>query len=128
MNIPESVKYSKMHVWCDLLENGNARVGLTEYALKRMGKLIYVDLPEIGEKANKNRPICEVESEKAISEVYAPVNGVISEVNSALENGPERIYRAPYQSWFIELSDIVGAETLMDAKQYRAYLEEDSDD
>ncbi len=122
MNIPENLKYSKSHEWLQLLDDGMARMGITDFAQSEMGVLVFVDLPQEGDEAVKGESLCEAESVKAVSEVYSPVNGVVKSVNRALEDAPESVNDAPYDAWMAELENVSGAEDLMDAAAYREYL------
>ena len=134
MEIPEGLKYSKEHEWV-LVEGKSATIGITEYAQEELGDIVYVELPEIGEKVVKDDPFGAVESVKAVSDVYAPVSGAVLEVNDVLPDNPETINDDPYgDGWLIrvELSDLDDLKDLMDAEEYAEYVaqqkEEDDDD
>lgn len=122
MNIPENLKYSKSHEWLQQMDDGTARMGITDFAQSEMGVLVFVDLPQEGDEAVKGESLCEAESVKAVSEVYSPVNGVVKSVNRALEDAPESVNDAPYDAWMVELENVSGAEELMDAAAYREFL------
>lgn len=122
MNIPENLKYSKSHEWLQQMDDGTARMGITDFAQSEMGVLVFVDLPQEGDEAVKGESLCEAESVKAVSEVYSPVNGVVKSVNRALEDAPESVNDAPYDAWMVELENVSGAEDLMDAAAYREFL------
>ena len=109
--------------------------GITEYAQEELGDIVYVELPEVGEKVVKDDPFGAVESVKAVSDVYAPVSGAVLEVNDVLPDNPETINDDPYgDGWLIrvELSDLDDLKDLMDAEEYAEYVaqqkEEDDDD
>ncbi len=123
MNIPENLKYSKTHEWLEVLDNGNARMGITDFAQSEMGVLVYVSLPAVGDAATADKPLCEAESVKAVSEVYSPVNGTVESVNSELEDAPENVNNDPYGAWMAELSGVTGVEKLMSAAEYKSYIE-----
>ena len=134
MEIPEGLKYSKEHEWV-LVEGKSATIGITEYAQEELGDIVYVELPEVGEKVVKDDPFGAVESVKAVSDVYAPVSGAVLEVNDVLPDNPETINDDPYgDGWMIrvELSDLDDLKDLMDAEEYAEYVaqqkEEDDDD
>ena len=134
MEIPEGLKYSKEHEWV-LVEGKAATIGITEYAQEELGDIVYVELPEVGEKVVKDDPFGAVESVKAVSDVYAPVSGAVLEVNDVLPDNPETINDDPYgDGWLIrvELSDLDDLKDLMDAEEYAEYVaqqkEEDDDD
>jgi glycine cleavage system H protein len=134
MEIPEGLKYSKEHEWV-LVEGKSATIGITEYAQEELGDIVYVELPEVGEKVVKDDPFGAVESVKAVSDVYAPVSGAVLEVNDVLPDNPETINDDPYgDGWMIrvELSDMDDLKDLMDAEEYAEYVaqqkEEDDDE
>ena len=134
MEIPEGLKYSKEHEWV-LVEGKSATIGITEYAQEELGDIVYVELPEVGEKVVKDDPFGAVESVKAVSDVYAPVSGAVLEVNDVLPDNPETINDDPYgDGWMIrvELSDLDDLKDLMDAEEYAEYVaqqkEEEDDD
>ena len=118
MNIPEGKLYTKTHEWIEFLEEGRARVGLTDHAQHALGDLVYVGLPEIGSQLEQNEIVADVESVKAASEIYAPVAGVICLVNEVLLDEPEKINDDPYGAWIFELDEIAGREGLLSASEY----------
>lgn len=124
MEFPEGLKYSKEHEWV-LLEGKTATIGITEYAQEELGDIVYVELPEIGEKIVKDDPFGAVESVKAVSDVYAPVSGSVLEVNDVLPDNPETINDDPYgDGWMIrvDLTDPDDLKDLMDAEEYAEYV------
>ena len=132
MEFPEGLKYSKEHEWV-LVEGNNATIGITEYAQEELGDVVYVELPEVGEKVVKDDPFGAVESVKAVSDVYAPVSGTVIEVNDVLPENPETINDDPYgDGWMIrvELADKDDLKDLMDAEEYAEYVaqQKDADD
>jgi glycine cleavage system H protein len=136
MEFPEGLRYSKEHEWV-LVEGNVATIGITEYAQEELGDVVYVELPEVGEKIVKDDPFGAVESVKAVSDVYAPVSGTVLEVNDALPDNPETINDDAYgDGWMIrvEISDMDDLKDLMTADEYAEYVEqqrgeeEDEDD
>ena len=124
MEIPEGLKYSKEHEWV-LVEGQSATIGITEYAQEELGDIVFVELPEIGEKVVKDDPFGAVESVKAVSDVYAPVSGSVLEINDVLPDNPETINDDPYgDGWMIrvELTDLDDLKDLMDADEYAEYV------
>ena len=124
MEIPEGLKYSKEHEWV-LVEGKSATIGITEYAQEELGDIVYVELPEVGEKVVKDDPFGAVESVKAVSDVYAPVSGAVLEVNDVLPDNPETINDDPYgNGWLVkvELSDPGEADSMLDHEAYTALL------
>ena len=130
MEFPEELRYSKEHEWV-LIEGRIAIVGITDYAQKELGDIVYVELPEIGEKMVKDDPFAAVESVKAVSDVYAPVSGAVVEVNDALPETPETINEDPYgDGWMIkvEISDMDDLKDLMTAEEYAEYVDKEKED
>ncbi|MEK7783745.1 MAG: glycine cleavage system protein GcvH [Candidatus Binatota bacterium] len=126
MELPEGLKYSKEHEWV-LVEDHVAIIGITEYAQQELGDIVYVELPEIGEKIVKDDPFGAVESVKAVSDIYTPVSGTVIEVNDALPDSPETINDDPYgDGWMIkvEMSDKDDLKDLMSAEEYAEYLDQ----
>jgi glycine cleavage system H protein len=138
MEFPEGLKYSKEHEWV-LVEGNTATIGITEFAQEELGDIVFVELPEVGEKIVKDDPFGAVESVKAVSDVYAPVSGTVLEANDLLPDNPETINDDPYgDGWMIrvELSDKDDLKDLMDEDEYAEYVaqqkgedeDEDEDD
>ncbi len=124
--VEEGLYYTKDHEWAKVLEDGTVLVGISDYAQKELGDIAYVELPEVGATFKKGDVLCEVESVKAVSEVYAPVSGEVVEVNEELEDSPELINEDPYANWIAKLKPENLEEELkelMDAKAYAEYLE-----
>lgn len=124
--VKEGLYYTKDHEWVQVLEDGTVLVGISDYAQKELGDLAYVELPEVGAEVSKGDVLCEVESVKAVSEVYTPISGEILEVNEELEDAPEKINEEPYEAWIAKLKPENLEEELkelMDAEAYAKYLE-----
>jgi glycine cleavage system H protein len=116
---PTDVKYTKDHEWVRV-SGDQARVGITDYAQKQLGDVVYLELPEIGRTFNKGDVFGTIESVKAVSELYAPVAGEVIEVNSDLTQKPEFVNTDPHGSWMIvlKLSSAGDTSDLMDAAAY----------
>jgi glycine cleavage system H protein len=114
---PETYKYTNDHEWFDA---ASGRMGITDYAQKQLGDIVFLDLPEVGKTLKKGDQLGTVESVKAVSEVFAPVSGTITEVNKALAEKPEGINQDPHGSWFVVIqpADAAEAQALLDAAQY----------
>lgn len=121
MEFPENLHYTESHEWC-ALDDAEARVGLTDYAQKELGDVVFVNLPEEGDELEVGEPFAEVESVKAVSEVMSPVSGTVAEVNEELFDNPALINEDPYGAWFVRVE---GAELgeAMDAAAYQAICE-----
>ena len=122
MNFPNDLMYTKSHEWIKMQEDGTALVGLSDYAQDALGDLVFVNLPEAGDEVSAGEPFADVESVKAVSDVYSPLTGVVDAINDNLLDTPEAINEAPYDAWFIKVSDITDKEELMDAGAYEAFL------
>jgi glycine cleavage system H protein len=122
---PDDLKYSKEHEWVRM--NGNvAEVGVTVFAQESLGDVVYVDLPESGTEVGQFAKFGEIESVKAVSDLFSPVGGKIVEVNPEATDRPEVVNEEPYGSgWLIkvELSDMAQLDGLMDAASYEVTLE-----
>jgi len=123
MVVKEGLYYTKKHEWLKV-EGNTGIVGITDYAQEEMGDIAYIDLPEKGKELKKSEEMCEIESVKAVSEVYSPISGKIIEINTELGDKPEKINENPYGAWIvkIELSNKGEIKDLMDKKQYEDYL------
>jgi glycine cleavage system H protein len=116
---PPDLKYTKDHEWVRLAGT-EARVGITDYAQKQLGDVVYLELPEVGRTIKKGDVFGTIESVKAVSELYAPVSGEVTQVNSALTEKPEAVNKDPHGSWMIALkvADPREASDLYDAAKY----------
>jgi glycine cleavage system H protein len=130
MEIPKGLRYSREHEWV-AVEDGIATIGITDYAQEQLGDIVYVELPEVGAQVTKDDPFGVVESVKAVSDIFAPVSGTVTEVNGPLADSPETINEDPYgDAWMIrvELSDASELEDLMTAAEYQTFLEEEQEE
>lgn len=115
---PADLKYTKDHEWVRL-SGSEARVGVTDYAQKQLGDVVYLELPDVGRSFNKGDVFGTIESVKAVSELYCPVSGEVTEVNSKLVEKPEAVNSDPHGSWMIVLKTSGGEDAeLLDAAQY----------
>ena len=125
MNVPKELLYTKSHEWVKKLDDGSVLVGLSDKAQSDLGDLVFVNLPAVGDSFAAEVTLCDVESVKAVSDVYAPVNGTVTEVNEILLDTPEAINKDPYGTWIAKLTDVSGLEDLLDADAYIAVCEEE---
>ena len=116
---PTDLKYTKDHEWVRL-SGSEAQVGITDYAQKQLGDVVYLELPDVGRRVKKGEVFGTIESVKAVSELYAPVGGEVSEVNTALTAKPESVNKDPHGSWMIviKVADPQDASDLLDAAKY----------
>jgi glycine cleavage system H protein len=124
MNVPDGLRYTSDHEWARL-EDGKVRVGITDYAQDALGDVVFVQLPEQGATVEGSAVFSEVESTKSVSDIYAPVAGVVVEVNTELADAPQRVNEDPYgEGWIcvIEPRDADELDGLLDADAYRRLI------
>ena len=97
--LPEHLKYALSHEWAQIEDNSIVRVGITDFAQEELGDLVFVELPEIGQKINANESCATIESVKTASDIHSPVSGEIVEINQTVIDDPEKITDSPYESW-----------------------------
>ena len=118
---PEDLKYSSEHEWVRSGNGTTVRVGVTEYAAEQLGDIVFASLPEVGEAVAAGDAVGELESTKSVSDIFTPVSGVVSAVNSMLESNPETVNADPYgDGWLFELEMEEGTdlEDLLDSDAY----------
>jgi glycine cleavage system H protein len=121
MNVPENLKYTEEHEWISV-DGDIATVGITDYAQGELGDIVFVELPDIGFETKKMEPFGTIEAVKAVSDMFAPVSGEVTEVNEKLSDEPEIINKDPYgEGWFIKikLADSEELESLLSAEDYK---------
>ena len=126
MTYPPSYRYTTQHEWIDV-KDGVGTIGITDYAQHELGDVVFVELPKPGAKVQAGKSFGNVESVKAVSEIYAPVSGEVVEANADLEATPEKLNSDPHKSaWLvrIKLADQSELAKLMDAKAYEAFISE----
>ena len=124
MQFPTNLKYSKEHEWVRL-EGNKAVVGITDFAQSQLGDVVFVELPTLGAVAVAGKRFSVVESVKAVSDIFAPVNGTVVEINETLNDAPEKVNQDPYgKGWIavLELTDAAGLTELMDSEAYAAQV------
>lgn len=123
-----SFLYSKEHEWVEIIEGNLVKIGITDFAQNQLGDIVFVELPQEGEEITANESMGTVESVKAVSEIFSPVSGKVTQANGNLEDTPEIINSEPYgQGWMVtvELSNPDELKELMTAEQYSAFVEEE---
>ncbi|MBR6503401.1 MAG: glycine cleavage system protein GcvH [Firmicutes bacterium] len=121
---PKELKYTKTHEWVRY-EGDAAFVGISDYAQHALGDLVFVNLPEPGDEVEAGEAFGDVESVKAVSDLFSPVTGEVLEINEELLDAPQLINEQPYEAWFIKVGNITGEEELLDAEAYDAFCEEE---
>ncbi len=120
MNFPENLKYTKDHEWV-LLEGDTATVGITDFAQRELGDIVYIEIETVGQELGSQDIFGSVEAVKTVSDLYMPVAGSVTEVNPDLTATPEAVNQDPYgKGWMMKMkvSDVAEVEALMDAKAY----------
>ncbi|WP_078392160.1 glycine cleavage system protein GcvH [Shouchella patagoniensis] len=126
-NLPKELKYSEEHEWVKT-EGNKVRIGITDFAQSELGDIVFVELPEVGDEIEADEPFGSVESVKTVSELYAPINGTVVEVNEDLDDSPEFVNESPYEkAWMIvvEPADEGEVEKLMSAEEYSEMINEE---
>jgi glycine cleavage system H protein len=125
MPYPTDRKYTKDHEWIRV-SGDTADVGITDYAQRQLGDVVYVDLPDVGRRLTAGDSFGSIESVKAVSELFAPMSGEVVEVNPRLKDHPEAVNSEPHDSWMVKvrLSDPAAEESLLDAAAYEALVKE----
>ena len=124
MEIRSELKYTKSHEWVKDLGGSAALIGLDDYAQDQLGELVFINLPEEGDIVTAGEAFCDVESVKAVSDIFSGVTGKIAEVNGDLADNPQKVNEAPYDAWFVKVEDITSYGELMEAEEYKKYCAE----
>jgi glycine cleavage system H protein len=126
MSYPEGYKYAKSHEWLEL-DGENATIGITDYAQSSLGDIVFVELPKVGAEIAAGETFGSVESVKAVSDLYSPVSGKVTEINEALNDAPDTINTAANETWIIKLA-VTGAEAdgLLGAAEYETFVAEET--
>lgn len=130
MDFPEGLKYSKEHEWV-LVEDDVAIIGITEFAQGELGDIVFVELPEVGEKISKDDPFGSLESVKAVSDIFAPISGSVVEINDDLKENPETVNEDPYgDGWMIkvQMTDMDELKDLMSSDDYAEFIEQQKEE
>ena len=122
MNIPSNLKYTKSHEWVRVEGDGTITVGITDHAQELLGDLVFVELPEVGKEFAAEQEAAVVESVKAASDVYAPISGTGTAVNTSVSDSPEAVNQDAYAPWLFKMkpANIADVDALLDATAYAA--------
>ena len=124
--IPEDRRYTKEHEWAKIEDDGLARVGISKFAQEQLGDIVFLNLPPVGTSLSQLEKMGEIESVKAVSDLYSPLSGIVVEVNEAIINQPERVNHDPYESGWLFLLQLTRPEelgNLLSATQYQDLLD-----
>jgi len=118
--VPDNLNYTEEHEWLKVQEDGQARVGITDYAQDSLSDVVFVELPEVGDQFAKGDIMAVAESVKAASDIYAPISGKIISINEKLEESPELVNESPYEfGWMVLIEPKGEVNGLLDAASYR---------
>ena len=127
MAYPSKYRYTREHEWI-AVEGDVGTIGITDYAQNSLGDIVYVDAPKVGDTVTANQTFGSVESVKAVSDLFSPVSGTVTEVNESLKNEPDKINAAAHETWIIkvQLSDPGELDKLLDAAEYEKFVSEET--
>ena len=125
MNLPKELSYTKTHEWVKWLDETTVLVGITDHAQESLGDIVFINLPEIDQQLTKDAAFGDVESVKAVSEVYSPVSGKVTKINEAILDSPEKVNQDPYGSWFMEVSEVNDKTALLTSEEYQSTITEE---
>ena len=122
--VPDNLNYTEEHEWLKVQEDGQARVGITDYAQDSLSDVVFVELPEVGDQFTRGDVMAVAESVKAASDIYAPISGKIVSINEKLEESPELINESPYEfGWMVLIEPEGEVNSLLDAASYRESID-----
>ena len=122
--VPDNLNYTEEHEWLKVQEDGQARVGITDYAQDSLSDVVFVELPEVGEQFTRGEVMAGAESVKAASDIYAPISGKIISINEKLEESPELVNESPYEfGWMVLIEPEGEVNGLLDAASYRESID-----
>jgi len=123
MNLKSDRMYAESHEWVLFENETTATVGLTDFAHSELGDLVFVNLPQVGDTITAGATFADVESVKAVSDVYSPVTGTVVAVNEALLDAPQKINEDAFAAWFVKVENITARGKLMNADEYQEFTE-----
>ena len=122
--VPDNLNYTEEHEWLKVQEDGQARVGITDYAQDSLSDVVFVELPEVGDQFTRGDVMAVAESVKAASDIYAPISGKIVSINEKLEESPELVNESPYEfGWMVLIEPEGEVNGLLDAASYRESID-----
>lgn len=126
MKVEKGLMYSKNHEWAKFVDDNTVITGLSDFAQHALGDLVFVNMPAEGDEVSCGEPYGDVESVKAVSDIFSPVCGVVAEVNEEVSDDPQKINQDPYGAWLIKISNVSGKGDLMDAEAYEKFCQEEA--
>jgi glycine cleavage system H protein len=123
MNIPAELKYTESHEWMRLTGADTCEIGLTDFAQRELGDIVFVNLPQEGDALKIGESFADVESVKAVSDIYSPIDGTVTAVNEQILDAPQLVNQKPYETWLIKAQGKIDEKSLLDAEGYRTIAE-----
>lgn len=127
MAVLENLLYTKSHEWVKEVDDNTVIVGLTDYAQEALGDLVFINLPEEGDETTAGESFADVESVKAVSYVFCPVTGEVSEINEELLDAPEMINEHPYDAWLVKITNVTDKEEFLSAAEYEEFVKSEQE-
>ena len=124
MKLIKELSYTKSHEWVKWIDETTALVGISDHAQAALGDIVFINLPAVGDVVTVGTSFGDVESVKAVSEVYSPVTGIVSKINETLLDEPEKVNTDAYGSWFMEVNNITAKDKLLTDNEYAKIIEE----
>ena len=125
MNVREDLFYLPTHEWVQFVDETTALIGISDYAQHALGDIVYISLPDVDDSIEQGKSFCDIESVKAVSDVYAPVSGVVLAINEELEDAPEKLNESPYDTWIVKVEGTFNRDQLLDSSAYKKLLEQE---
>ena len=127
MEFLDDIKYTKSHEWVKYIDESTVLIGLSDFAQSELGDLVFINLPEVGDTVEVGKVFCDVESVKAVSDVYSPVSGEIVEINEELLDNPAKVNEEPYDAWFIKVGNVTEKSELLSKDDYVKFVESEQE-
>ena len=128
MKLLDDIKYTKSHEWVKFIDESTVLVGLSDHAQSELGDIVFINLPEEGDTVEVEAAFCDVESVKAVSDVYSPVSGEVIEINEELLDNPAKVNEEPYDAWFIKVGNVTEKSELLSKDEYAKFIENEKED
>jgi glycine cleavage system H protein len=122
MNTPADLKYTKSHEWVRVTGENTCEIGLTDYAQHELGDIVFVNLPQVGDTLTTGASFADVESVKAVSDIYSPIDGTVTAINEIILDSPELVNQSPYKTWLIKAQGTFKPGELIDAAAYQSLI------
>ena len=123
---PKNLKYTKSHEWIKMIDDTTVEIGITDFAQHALGDIVFVNLPQVGDTFSIMDVLADVESVKAVSDIYSPVVGTVMEINEDLLDAPELLNKEPYEAWIVRMGEVRETEDTLTAEAYEKLTAEEA--